>query len=65
MTRLLSLVMLGLFSVAIVGCRASVDVDDPDDVNDVDHDNDRTMKKTTTYDSDGNVVHKESTMKKD
>ena len=68
MKRLLSLALLGMFSAAIVGCHASAEVDGPDDDNDInhnDHDRDTSMKKTTTYDADGNVVHKESSVKHD
>jgi hypothetical protein len=45
MKKLLTLVMLGLFSAAIVGCEASAEVDD-------DNDGDGTYTKKTTVKSD-------------
>ena len=43
MKRVLSLICAAAFSVAIVGCHASVDTDHPND--------DTSYKKTTTYDN--------------
>ena len=54
MKRALSLVMLAMFSLAIVGCHASVDAD-------TDHDASSShYKKTTTYD-DGTKTTKVET----
>jgi len=58
MTKLLTLVMLGLFSVAIVGCEASAEVDD-------DNDRDSYSKKTTTVDNDGDRTTKTEIKKTD
>ncbi len=70
MKRLLSLALVGLFTAGMVGCRASGEVDGPDDDNDMNHrdndrDGDRSMKKTTTYDDDGNTVKKETSIDRD
>lgn len=69
MKRLLSLAMLGMFSAAIVGCHAAAEVDGPDHNNDMDHmdhnDRDTSMKKTTTYDANGNVTHSEKSVNHD
>jgi hypothetical protein len=59
MTKLLTLVMLGLFSVAIVGCEASAEVDDDNDGGD------SYSKKTTTVDNDGDRTTKTEIKKTD
>jgi hypothetical protein len=52
MTKLFTLVMLGLFSVSIIGCEASAEVDDNDNGRDT------YTKKTTTVDDDGDRTTK-------
>ena len=59
MTKLLTLVMLGLFSVAVIGCEASAEVDDNDDGRDT------YSKKTTTVDNDGDRTVKTEVKKTD
>jgi len=54
MKALITMIVLGLFSAAIVGCEAKAEVGDPDD-------NDRTYKKTTTVDADGDRTVKTET----
>ncbi len=70
MKRLLFLALVGMFAAGLVSCRASGEVDGADDDNDMEHrdndrDGDRSMKKTTTYDNDGDTVKKETTIKRD
>ena len=45
MKRLLSLLLVGLFSMSVVGCHAEGEIDDDDA--------DTSYKKTTTIDDDG------------
>jgi len=52
MKRLISLLSLAMFSVAIVGCHASVDTDDTS--------HDSHYKKTTTYDNGTKTTKTES-----
>jgi hypothetical protein len=59
MTKLLTLVMLGLFSVSIIGCEASAEVDDND------NGRDSYSKKTTTVDDDGDRTTKTEIRKTD
>ena len=68
MKKLLSLTLAGVFSVSMLGCRASGEIDGPDDDHDrVEdrRDGDSSMKKTTTYDADGDVVRQKTTVDKD
>ena len=58
MKKLLTVLMLGLFSVAIIGCEASAEVDDDDD-------RDSYSKKTTTIDNDGDRTVKTEVKKTD
>lgn len=58
MKRLLTLALIGVFSAALVGCRASAEVDKPDN-------GDSSMKKTTTVDRNGDTVKKETTIRHD
>ena len=48
MKSLISLAALAMFSVAVVGCHASADVDSPDHAG-----SDTHYKKQTTYDNGG------------
>ena len=59
MKKLLTVLMLGLFSVAIIGCEASAEVDDND------NDRDTYSKKTTTVDNDGDRTVKTEVKKTD
>ena len=59
MNKLLTLVMLGLFSAAVVGCEASAEVDDNNDGRDT------YSKKTTTVDDDGDRTTKTEIKKTD
>jgi hypothetical protein len=59
MTKLLTVLMLGLFSVAIIGCEASAEVDDNDNGRDT------YSKKTTTVDEDGDRTTKTEVRKTD
>ena len=59
MKRLLTVLMLGLFSVSIIGCEASAEVDDNDDGGDT------YSKKTTTVDNDGDRTVKTEVKKTD
>ena len=55
MKHLLTLLMLGLFSAAIVGCEASAEIDPDDDV-EIESRSDtssRTTRRTTTIEPDG------------
>lgn len=58
MKRLLSLAALAMFSMAVVGCHASADVDGPDS------NGDSHYKKTTTYDDGQKTTKTESTVTK-
>ena len=53
MKRLLSIALLGCFSMALVGCSASGSVDTP---NDHASTSDTSYKKTTYKDANGNVT---------
>jgi hypothetical protein len=55
MKSLLTLIVLGLFSAAMVGCEASASVGDED------RDRDASYKKTTTVNSDGDRTVKTET----
>ena len=59
MKKLLTVLMLGLFSVSIIGCEASAEVDDNDDGRDT------YSKKTTTVDNDGDRTVKTEVKKTD
>jgi hypothetical protein len=59
MTKLLTLLMLGIFSFAIIGCEASAEVDDND------NGRDSYSKKTTTVDDDGDRTVKTEVKKTD
>ena len=54
MKNLITLIVLGLFSAAIVGCHAEAGIDNPDK-------NDTTYKKTTTVDNNGDRTVKTET----
>jgi hypothetical protein len=56
MKKLLTLMLLGLFTAGMVGCEASAEVD-----GDLDSDRDASYKKTTTVDSDGDKTVKTQT----
>jgi hypothetical protein len=62
MKFLFILLMLGVFSIAIVGCEASMEVDDPDGdssrTTTIDRDDDGYKKTTTVKDEDGDTVKK-------
>ena len=58
MKRFLSIAMLAMFSASLIGCRASMDVDDPDDGR---YGSDTSYKKTTTVDRDGDRTVKTET----
>ena len=45
MKRVLTAIVLALFTAGVVGCHASADIDKPDDTTDSHY------KKTTTYDN--------------
>ena len=60
MKKLLTVLMLGMFSVAIIGCEASAEVDD----NGADG-RDTYSKKTTTIDNDGDRTTKTEVKKTD
>ena len=47
MKRFLTLMLAGLFTMSLVGCRAEAEIDDDD------ADADVSMKKTTTVERDG------------
>jgi hypothetical protein len=55
MKSLLTLIVLGMFSAAMVGCEASASVGDED------ADRDTSYKKTTTVDGDGDRTVKTET----
>ena len=55
MKSLMTLILLGLFSAAMVGCHASADVGDSTPSNDT------TYKKTTTVDNNGDRTVKTET----
>ena len=57
MKKLLTCVMLALFSAALVGCEASAEVDDDDD-------GDRSYKKTTEVDRDDGSYKKTTEVKR-
>ena len=59
MKKLLTVLMLGLFSVSIIGCEASAEVDDDNDGRD------SYSKKTTTVDNDGDRTTKTEIKKTD
>jgi hypothetical protein len=59
MKKALTLAMLSAFSLAIVGCHASADVDGPD------NDHDTYSKKTTTVDNNGDRTVKTEVKKTD
>ena len=52
MKKILTAAMLSVFTLSIVGCHASGEIDDPD------HDRDSSYKKTTTVERDGDTVTK-------
>jgi hypothetical protein len=58
MKKLLTVLMLGMFSFAIIGCEASAEVDD-------NNDHDSYSKKTTTVDKDGDRTTKTEVKKTD
>ena len=59
MKSLMTFIVLGLFSAALVGCQASAEVGDPDK-------NDTTVQKktTTTYDNGDRTVKTETKIEK-
>src|SRR5687768_10955097 len=59
MKKLLTVLMLGLFSVSVIGCEASAEVDDED------NGRDSYSKKTTTVDDDGERTTKTEVRKTD
>ena len=59
MKKLLTVLMLGMFSVAVIGCEASAEVDDDNDGRD------SYSKKTTTVDNDGDRTTKTEVKKTD
>lgn len=59
MKKLLTVLMLGMFSFAILGCEASAEVDDNTDGRDT------YSKKTTTIDDDGDRTTKTTVKKTD
>ncbi len=59
MNKLLTLVMLGMFSASVIGCEASAEVDDNDNGRDT------YSKKTTTVDDDGDRTTKTEVKKTD
>ena len=58
MKKLLTVLMLGLFSASVIGCEASGSIDD-------DNDSDTYSKKTTTVDRDGDRTVKTEVKKTD
>ena len=52
MKRLLTAAMIATFGLAVVGCKASGEVGDPD------NDHDSSYKKTTTVEKDGDTTVK-------
>ena len=60
MHRLLTAALVATFAFSIVGCRASGEIDDPD------NDRDMSYKKTTTVDEDGDrTVRTEKSVDRD
>ena len=59
MKKLLTVLMLGMFSFTIIGCEASAEVDDNKDGRD------SYSKKTTTIDNDGDRTTKTEVRKTD
>jgi hypothetical protein len=57
MKSLITLIVLGLFSAAMVGCEANAGAR----VGEPDNDRDTTVKKTTTVESDGDRTVKTQT----
>jgi hypothetical protein len=57
MTKLLTVILLGVFSAAIVGCEASAKVGDTDST-------DTTYKKTTTVDKSGDTTTRTETIQR-
>jgi hypothetical protein len=53
MKRILTLTLATIFSAALVGCHAEAQVDKPDSAS-----SDSSMKKTTTYDRNGDRTTK-------
>ena len=58
MKKLLTVLMLAMFSASIIGCEASGSIDDDDD-------GDSYSKKTTTVDDDGDRTVKTEVKKTD